>query len=61
MSRAPYPDNLPKGLTVDLEGLAALLDQADGMEVEFEPTPQGRRLLESLGVKFVNDRKEKDA
>jgi hypothetical protein len=32
------------------DALAEVLDQADGLEVDFEPTEQGRRLLASLGV-----------
>ena len=38
-----------------LAALAAVLEQADGMEVDFEPTPQGRRLLATIGVTVAID------
>lgn len=33
-----------------LDALAQRLEEAEGMEVDFEPTPQGRRLLAAIGV-----------
>lgn len=35
-----------------LDALAQRLEEANGMEVDFEPTPHGRRLLETIGVRI---------